>query len=75
MDRTEGTRRRQRVASAPQHTFIAHPLLDECLDEGGLACALLTAHQDHASPAGPRVVGPGPELAELVIALSEPHSR
>jgi hypothetical protein len=74
LDRTEGPRRGQWVAGAPEHAFIAHPPFDERLDEGGLTGAGLTAHQDHASPTNARVVGPGLELTELVIALSEPHS-
>jgi len=74
LDRAERPRRGQRIAGAPEHTFITHPPFDERLDDGGLTSARLAAHHDHASPPGARVVGPGPEFAELVIALSEPHS-
>ncbi len=62
-------------SQAPQSSaFVAHPAFDERLDEGGLPSTRLTAHQHHASATNARVVGAGPELAELVIALREPHS-
>jgi hypothetical protein len=65
---------RQWVADAPEHAFIAHPPVDERLDKGGLTGARLTTHQNHATSTGARVVGPGVQLAELVIALSQRHS-
>ena len=70
----EGPRCRQWVAGAPEQAFVAHPAFDERLDEGGLPSTRLTAHQHHASATNACVVGAGPELAELVIALRKPHS-
>ena len=74
MNGPEGPRCGQWVAGAPKHAFVAHPAFDERLDERGLPSTRLTAHQHHASATNARVVGAGPELAELVIALREPHS-
>jgi hypothetical protein len=73
VDRTEWSGCGQWIANAPEHTFVAHPLLDECLDEGGLARARLAAEQDESASAVTRPIGQSPELIELVIALSELH--
>ena len=73
VNRAERSRRRQRVARAPQHALVFHPAVDERLDERRLARAGLPRHEDQAAAPCPRVVGPGDDLAELMIPIGEHH--
>ena len=73
VDRTERSRGRQRVARTPQHALVFHPPVDERLDERRLARPGLAGHEDHAAAPRPRVVGPGDDLAELMISIGEHH--
>ena len=73
VNRAERSRRRQRVARAPQHALVFDPAVDERLDERRLARPGLPRHENHAAAARPRVVGPGDDLAELMIPIGEHH--
>jgi len=71
--RAERSRGGQRVARAPQHALVFHPTVDERFDEGCLARAGLPRHEDQPATPRPRVVGPGDDLAELMIPIGEHH--
>jgi hypothetical protein len=73
VNRTERSRGREWVARPPQHTLVSDPAIDERLHERGLSRPGLSRHDEHAAPAGPRIVGSGDDLAELVFTIGERH--